>query len=207
MGMYSRWILPRLVDWAMQTPEVRPFRETLIPLASGCVLEIGVGSGLNFPFYTPAVDRIIGLDPSRVLLRRAAARSSGMSQPIHLIQGSAEAIPLRSETVDTVVMTWVLCGIPNPRRALDEMRRVLRPSGQLLFVEHGLAPEPQVARWQHRLDPLWTRVSCHLDRSMDTLIAEAGFAISDLKTGYLGHGPRIATYMYAGRALPTGEST
>jgi ubiquinone/menaquinone biosynthesis C-methylase UbiE len=97
MGIYARWILPRLIDRAMQTPEVTPYRETLIPLASGCVLEIGVGSGLNFPFYTPAVERIIGLDPSWELLRRAAARSSGMSQPIHLIQGSAEAIPLQSE--------------------------------------------------------------------------------------------------------------
>jgi len=207
MGIYARWILPRLIDRAMQTPEVTPFRETLIPLASGCVLEIGVGSGLNFPFYRPGVERSIGLDPSRVLLRRAAGRSSGLSQPIHLIQGSAEAIPLRSNSVDTVVITWVLCGIPDPRRALGEMRRVLRPSGQLLFVEHGLAPEPQVAHWQHRLDPLWTRVSCHLDRPMDTLIAEAGFVIADLTTGYLGHGPKLATYMYAGRALPTGGST
>jgi len=202
MGIYARWILPRLIDRAMQTPEVTPYRETLVPRASGCVLEIGIGSGLNFPFYRPAVERIIGLDPSRTLLRRAAARSSGMLQPIHLIQGSAEAIPIRSETVDTVVMTWVLCGIPDPRRALGEMRRVLRPDGQLLFVEHGLAPEPQVARWQHRLDPLWTRVSCHLDRPMDTLIAEAGFVIADLKTGYLGHGPKLTTYMYTGCARP-----
>ncbi len=207
MGIYARWILPRLIDRAMQTPEVTPYRETVVPQACGSVLEIGIGSGLNFPFYPPAVERIIGLDPSRTLLRRAGGRSSGLSQPIHLIQGSAEAIPLRSETVDTVVMTWVLCGIPEPRRALGEMRRVLRPTGQLLFVEHGLAPEPQVARWQHRLDPLWTRVSCHLDRPMDALIAEAGFAISDLTTGYLGHGPRLATYMYAGRATPTEAST
>jgi SAM-dependent methyltransferase len=204
MGIYAEWILPRLIDRAMQTPEVTPYRETLIPRASGCVLEIGIGSGLNCPFYTSAVERIIGLDPSRVLLRRAAERSSDMSQPIHLIQGSAEAIPLRSGTVDTVVMTWVLCGIPDPRRALSEMHRVLRPDGQLLFVEHGRAPEPQVARWQHRLDPLWTRVSCHLDRPMDALIAGAGFAIADLNTGYLGHGPKLAAYMYAGRALPTG---
>ncbi len=186
----------------MQCPEATRYREALIPQARGCVLEIGVGSGLNFPFYTPAVERIIGLDPSRELLRRAAVRSSGSSQPIDLIQGSAEAIPLRAETVDTVVMTWVLCGIPDARQALSEMRRVLRPEGQLLFVEHGLAPDPPVARWQHRLDPVWTRVSCHLDRPMDALIAEAGFAISDLQTGYLGQGPKLATFMYTGRAVP-----
>jgi SAM-dependent methyltransferase len=109
--------------------------------------------------------------------------------------------------VDTVVLAWVLCGIPDAKQALREMYRVLRPTGQLLFVEHGLAPEPKVARWQHRLDPLWTRASCHLDRPMDALISGAGFAITDLKTGYLGHGPRLATYMYAGRAMPIGGST
>ena len=169
------------------------------------MLEIGIGSGLNCPFYSPAVERIVGLDPSRELLRRAATRSWIASHPIHLVQGSAEAIPLRSETMDTVVVTWVLCSIPDVRRALGEMRRVLRPEGQLLFVEHGLAPDPPVARWQHRLDPLWTRVSCHLDRPMDALIAEAGFRMTDLQTGYLGQGPKLATFMFTGRAIPVRE--
>ena len=206
MGIYARWVLPWLIDRAMQCPEATRYREALIPQARGCVLEIGIGSGLNFPFYSPAVERIVGLDPSRELLRRAAARSSGGSLPIHLVQGSAEAIPLRSATMDTVVVTWGLCSIPDVRRALSEMRRVLRPEGQLLFVEHGLAPDPPVARWQHRLDPLWTKVSCHLDRPMDTLIAEAGFAICDLQTGYLGQGPKLATFMYMGRAVPIPEA-
>jgi SAM-dependent methyltransferase len=190
----------------MQCPEATRYREALIPQARGCVLEIGIGSGLNFSFYPPAVQRIVGLDPSWELLRRAATRSWGASQPIHLVQGSADAIPLRSETTDTVVVTWALCSIPDVRRALSEMRRVLRPDAQLLFVEHGLAPDPAVARWQHRLDPLWTRVSCHLDRPMDALIAEAGFVICDLRTGYLGQGPRFTTFMYSGRAVPRGPA-
>jgi SAM-dependent methyltransferase len=107
--------------------------------------------------------------------------------------------------MDTVVVTWALCSIPDVRRALSDMRRVLRPEGHLLFVEHGLAPDPPVARWQHRLDPLWTRVSCHLDRPMDALIAEAGFRMTDLQTGYLGQGPKLATFMYMGRAVPIPE--
>jgi SAM-dependent methyltransferase len=206
MGIYARWVLPWLIDRTMQCPQATCYREALIPQARGCVLEIGIGSGLNCPFYSPAVERIVGLDPSGELLRRAAVRSSGASQPIHLVQGSAEAIPLRSETMDTVVVTWALCSIPDVRRALSEMRRVLRPDGQLLFVEHGLAPDPPVARWQHRLDPLWTRVSCHLDRPMDALIAEAGFRIADLQTGYLGQGPRFTTFMYSGRAVVRGPA-
>ena len=107
--------------------------------------------------------------------------------------------------MDTVVVTRSLCSIPDVRRALSEMRRVLRPHGQLLFVEHGLAPEPPVARWQHRLDPFWTKVSCHLDRPMDALISDSGFRIIDLKSGYLGQGPKLATFMYTGRAMPVRE--
>jgi len=140
VGIYARWVLPWLIDRTMQCPEATRFREALIPQARGCVLEIGIGSGLNFPFYSPTVKRIVGLDPSRELLRRAAARSSGGSLPIHLVQASAEAIPLRSEVVDTVVVTWALCSIPDVRRALSEMRRALRPSCQMLFVQHGLSP-------------------------------------------------------------------
>ena len=102
----------------------------------------------------------------------------------------------------TVVMTWVLCSVPNAQQALAEIRRVLQPGGQLLFVEHGLAPDEEVARWQHRIDPAWVRISCHLDRPMDALISEAGFALTELRTGYLGKGPKLMTYMYSGRATP-----
>jgi ubiquinone/menaquinone biosynthesis C-methylase UbiE len=202
MGIYTRWIFPRLIDWAMSAEEATRYRQALVPRAQGLVLEIGVGSGHNLPFYTDAVERLIGLDSSPELLRRTRTRSSLSRVPLHLIRASAEAIPLKDASVDTVVMTWVLCSIPDVRRALAEIRRVLRREGQLLFVEHGLAPERQVASWQHRLDPLWVRVSCHLDRKMDALITHAGFTLTDFQTGYSGKGPRVLTYMYSGRATP-----
>lgn len=202
MAVYARWIFPRLIDWAMRNRDVCDYRKALIPLAVGRVAEIGIGSGLNLPLYTKAVEQIIGIDPSPELLRKATERLPLSRHPVHLIQASAEALPLADKSVDTLVMTWTLCSIPDPRRALAEMQRVLRPDGQLLFAEHGLAPEPQVARWQHRLDPLWTRLSCHLDRPVNALICEAGFAIADLRTGYLGKGPRPLTFIYSGRATP-----
>jgi ubiquinone/menaquinone biosynthesis C-methylase UbiE len=202
MGIYADWILPRLIDWTMRSDEATRYRRMLVPAARGLVLEVGVGSGLNLPFYGDGVERIVGVDPSPELLQRAVLRSSRSRAPVHLVQGSAEALPLKDASVDSVVLTWVLCSIPDVGRALREMRRVLRPSGQLIFVEHGLAPEPKVAGWQHRLDPFWTRVSCHLDRPMDALIADAGFAFTDLKTGYLGKGPKFMTFLFSGRATP-----
>jgi ubiquinone/menaquinone biosynthesis C-methylase UbiE len=202
MGIYTRWIFPRLIDWVMSAEEATQYCQALVPQAQGLVLEIGVGSGHNLPFYTDAVERLVGLDPSPELLRRTRTRSSISRVPLRLIRASAEAIPFKDESVDTVVMTWVLCSIPDVRGALDEARRVLRRQGQLLFVEHGLAPEPEVARWQHRLDPVWVRVSCHLDREVDALITDAGFELTHLHTGYLGKGPRMMTFLYSGRATP-----
>jgi SAM-dependent methyltransferase len=181
---------------------VAEYRRALVPLAYGRVLEVGIGSGLNLPFYPDAAEWIIGLDPSTELLRRAAGRVVGSRRPVRLVRASAEAIPLADRSVDTIVMTWMLCSIPDPSAALREMRRVLRPDGQLLFAEHGLAPEAHIARWQHRLDPLWARLSCHLDRDMDDLIRGSGFRITEIETGYLDRGPKPLTFMYRGRARP-----
>jgi ubiquinone/menaquinone biosynthesis C-methylase UbiE len=200
MGIYGRWVLPRLIDWTMRSEEASGYRAALVPQARGLVLEVGVGSGLNLPFYKNPVERIVGLDPSPELLRLASARSAQSRLPLHLVRATAEEIPLKERSVDTVVMTWALCSIPNAARALAELRRVLRSDGQLLFVEHGLAPDPKVALWQHRLDPLWVQVSCHLDRPMDLLISNAGFVLNDLDRAYLGKGPKLMTYMYFGRA-------
>ena len=126
-----------------------------------------------------------------------------MQIPVHLLEGSAERIPLADRSMDTIVMTWTGCSIPKVGTALGEMRRVLKPGGRLLFVEHGRAPEPDVARWQDRLDPFWRRLSggCHLNRKMDDLISNAGFRIDDLETGYIP-GPRIMTFFYEGAATP-----
>ena len=200
LGFYERWILPRLIDWSMRTEKLAAYRRRVLSAARGLVLEIGVGSGLNLPLYGGAVERVVGLDPSPELLARAARVAVKGDVAVHLVRGSAEAIPLPDRSVDAVVTTWTLCSIPDARRALGEMRRVLKPGGVLLFVEHGLAPEPRVAHWQHRLNPLWTRISCHLDRPMDQLIREAGLEVEALETGYLARGPRPMTFFYEGRA-------
>lgn len=203
MGLYENRILPRLIDWAMRTGELAPYRARLVPRARGRVLELGLGSGLNLPLYRPQVERVIGLEPSAELLRRAGDLAVRAARPVHRLRATAEAIPLATASIDTVVMTWTLCSLRDARAGLREMRRVLRPDGQLLFVEHGLAPEPGVAAWQHRLDPLWWRVSCHLDNPVERLLAEAGFRFLELRSGYLGSGPKIVTFMTEGVARPT----
>ena len=202
MNLYTERILPRLIAWAMRTEALAPYRERLIPQARGLVLEVGVGSGLNLPLYRTQVECVVGLDPSAALLRRAAALAPQAACPVHLLRAAAEAIPLAPASVDTVVMTWTLCSLRDASAGLREMRRILRPDGRLLFVEHGLAPEPGIAAWQHRLDPLWRRVSWHLDNPVQRLLAEAGFDVIELRSGYLGAGPRFATYMTEGVARP-----
>ena len=201
MGFYRRHIVPCLTHLAMSQKQLLPFRRHIVGAAEGRVLEIGVGSGLNFPLYGAAADSVIGLEPSAELLRMARARARHAAVPVTLLDASAEAIPLDAGSIDTVVTTWTLCTIPNASRALAEMRRVLKPSGALLFVEHGRAPEAGVARWQDRLDPLWSRLTggCHLNRKMDDLLADSGFRIEALQNPRLP-GPRTHTYLYEGRA-------
>jgi ubiquinone/menaquinone biosynthesis C-methylase UbiE len=203
LSVYQRLVLPRLLDFAMRQAALRPFRERVIGAAEGRVLEIGIGSGLNLPFYGRAVGAVIGLEPSRALLRMAADRVADATVPVELLQASAEAVPLEDASIDTVVTTWTLCTIPDAHRALAEMRRVLKPGGALLFVEHGRAPEPGVALWQDRLDPLWRRAAggCHLNRAIDALIAGSGFRIDALANARLP-GPRTHTFLYEGRARP-----
>jgi ubiquinone/menaquinone biosynthesis C-methylase UbiE len=203
LSVYQRLVLPRLLDFAMRQAALRPFRERVIGAAEGRVLEIGIGSGLNLPFYGRAVGAVIGLEPSRALLRMAADRVADATVPVELLQASAEAVPLEDASIDTVVTTWTLCTIPDAHRALAEMRRVLKPGGALLFVEHGRAPEPGVALWQDRLDPLWRRAAggCHLNRAIDALSAGSGFRIDALANARLP-GPRTHTFLYEGRARP-----
>jgi ubiquinone/menaquinone biosynthesis C-methylase UbiE len=203
MGFYEEWILPALVDLSMRNKRLRPYRERVAGAAEGRVLDVGVGSGLNLPFYARQAGEIFGLDPSPRLLERARRNARRTDVPVRLLEGSAERIPLADRSMDTIVMTWTGCSIPEIGAALLEMRRVLKIGGRLLFVEHGRAPEPGVARWQDRLDPLWLRFSggCHLNRKIDDLLADAGFRIDRLETGYIP-GPRIMTFLYEGEARP-----
>jgi SAM-dependent methyltransferase len=202
MGLYRDRVLPHLIHFAMRNRVLAEYRARLLSRAKGRVLEIGIGSGLNLPFYTPAVDELLGLEPSARLadMARNAARSDLL---VAILRGGAERIPLAGHIVDTVVTTWTLCSIQDVAQGLAEIRRVLKPGGALLFVEHGLAPEAHISKWQRRLTPLWTPVSggCHLDRPIPRLIENAGFEIEALETGYMD-GPKLATFLYEGIARP-----
>lgn len=204
MSFYQRHILPRLLHMVMQQEAMVPFRRRVIGAAEGRVLEVGIGSGLNLPLYGPSVRSVIGLDPSPELLLMARDRARTALVPVKLLEASAETVPLDDASIDTVVTTWTLCTIPDAPRALSELRRVLRPGGALLFVEHGRAPEFGVARWQDRLDPMWRRLAggCHLNRKIDELISGSGFRIDALTNARLP-GPRTHTFLYEGRARPS----
>ncbi len=208
MGFYAKYVLPRLIEMAMSNKETARIRAEWIPQAYGEVLEVGIGSGLNLPFYSSRVERVYGVDPSVELERMALKRAEDAPVPVEFLRQSAEEpVPLADASIDTVVLTWTLCSIPNPQEALQQMRRVLRPDGRLLFVEHGRAPDPGTVAWQDRLTPIWKRLTggCHLNRKVDDLLTAAGFQISELRTFYLT-GPRPMTYTYQGLAgVGSGE--
>lgn len=201
MSFYAEHVLPHLLNLAMRNRELAAYRRRVVPAAHGLVLEVGIGSGLNLPFYGSEATEVIGLDPSLPLLAMAGKQARTGHMPVTMLQGSAEAIPLEDASVDTVLTTWSLCTIPDAHAALTEMRRVLKPTGELVFVEHGKAPDRSVARWQDRLTPLWRSLAggCHLNRPMADIIQTAGFTLNDLRCGY-ARGPRPFTFMYEGRA-------
>lgn len=203
MGFYQDHILPRLINLAMRQRNLAAYRHRTVPAAEGRVLEVGIGSGLNLPFYTQKAELVIGLDPSPRLLSMARQAGHPASGLVEFVEGFAEAIPLENMSVDSVVMTWTLCSIPDAQRSLQEMRRVLKLGGRLLFVEHGRAPDPNVRWWQDRLTPAWKRFSggCHLNRAIEILIEGAGFQFERIETGYM-RGPRPMTFMYEGSARP-----
>lgn len=203
MSFYRDRILPYLIHLSMRQEMLLPYRQRVGSAAVGNVIEVGIGSGLNLPFYSERVMRVVGVDPSPRLLsmsRRAATKSP---RSVTLLEASAEALPVEDQSVDTVVMTWTLCTIPDTRAALEEMRRVLKPSGRLLFVEHGQAPDAKVRRWQDRLTPMWKRIGggCHLNRPIGELIAGAGFRVETIETGYM-KGPKPMSFTYEGSARP-----
>jgi len=203
VGFYEDRVLPHLVNLTMRNRRLIPYRERVILAAEGRVLEIGVGSGLNLPFYPAPVREIVGLEPAPRLLAMSRRLASRSYLPVKFIEGSAEMIPLDDRSVDTVVSTWTLCTIPALSRALEEMRRVLTSGGQLLFVEHGAAPDDNVRKWQDRLTPAWKRIGggCHLNRPIPTIVESAGFTITRLETGYM-KGPKPMSFLYEGRAKP-----
>ena len=203
MGFYQSSILPLLIDLVMRQRNLAAYRNRVVPAAEGRVLEIGIGSGLNLPFYSQKAELVIGLDPSPKLLAMARQAGHPVSGPVEFVEGSAEAIPLEAGSIDTVLTTWTLCSIPDAACSLREMYRVLKPGGRLLFVEHGRSPDPRVRRWQDRLTPAWRRIGggCHLNRAIGALIEDAGFQFERIETGYM-RGPKPMTFMYEGSARP-----
>lgn len=201
MGFYSRHILPHLIDLAMRNKESTRLRAAWIPQAKGDVVEIGIGSGLNVPFYSAQVRHLLGVDPSLELQQMAKKRTTSHLDVEFISQSAEQRLPLPDASIDTIVITWSLCSIPNPDEALCQMRRVLKPDGQLLFIEHGRSHDSSVAAWQDRLTPVWKHVAggCHMNRKVDELISAAGFRITALKTFYIV-GPRPMTYTYQGLA-------
>ena len=203
MSFYQDRILPHLVHLSMRQRTLVPYRTRAISRAEGRVLEIGIGSGLNLPYYSARAERVIGLDPSPKLLAMTRNAAQRAAVPVELIETTAESIALYNRSIDTVVTTWTMCSIPDVQRALGEMRRVLKPGGRLVFIEHGRSPDPGVRRWQDRLTPVWRRFSggCHLNRPISELIESAGFRIETIETGYM-RGPKPMTFMYEGSARP-----
>lgn len=203
-GFYHRHVLPWLIDCACGLPAVERQRAKLVPLASGRVLEIGIGTGRNLRYYdSRKVESLLGLDPSLAWHRLARRRLAKLDVPVQPLALSAESIPLDDASVDCIVCTYTLCTIPDPQAALAEFRRVLKPDGRLLFSEHGLSPDPSVRRWQQRLEPLWKPLAggCHLTRDTRELLEGAGFCLEQIDQRYL-RGPRPLTYNSRGIARP-----
>jgi ubiquinone/menaquinone biosynthesis C-methylase UbiE len=203
MNFYDRYLLPYLIDLACGIKPVQRQRAKLVPRAVGRVLEIGIGTGRNLPFYDRSkLDVLYGLDPAQQMHRLARRRMQESGVDVHLLALSAEEIPEPEASFDTLVITYTLCSIPQPVTALREMRRVLTPEGRLLFCEHGLAPDAAVRAWQRRLTPVWKPLAggCHLDRDIPALLREGGFRIAQIETMYLP-GPRPLTFNYLGTAL------
>ena len=186
----------------MAADRLLPLRRQVVQGAAGRVLEIGIGAGPNLPLYGRGIADLQGIDPAAYLLERARRVGVWLPFPVRLLEQSAEHLPLADASIDTVVMTWALCSIPDPLAALREAHRVLVPGGSLRFVEHGLAAAPALARWQRWLTPAWRRVAggCRLDQRADRLLLRAGFTIEALETGHLVPGPRLLTYHYLGIA-------
>lgn len=204
-SFYDRHILPKLLGCACSAPPIMKQRAKVVPQAEGRVLELGIGMGLNLAFYDPGkVAGVAGVDPSPELRAVAAAAPRDPRLEVRVEDGTAEALPFEDASFDTVVCTFTLCSVHTPPAALAEARRVLKPGGRFLFCEHGLAPDPGVARWQRRVEPVWTRLAggCRLTRPATSAIGAAGFKLEQVEAMYVPHIPKFAGWNEWGAARP-----
>ncbi len=203
MGFYNQYIMPSLINGLCGMSEITDQRRKVVPQAEGLVVEIGIGSGLNLPHYDAGrVTKVIGIDPDEHMWKVGRDRVRLSAVPVERVGLSGEQIPLDRHMADTVLVTYSLCTIPDPVAALREMRRILKPGGRLLFLEHGAAPEERVRKWQGRIDPLWKRIAggCHSGRPIPKLLEQAGWKVSDMEEGYIS-GPKPLAYNYLGSAV------
>lgn len=202
MGIYSKYVFPHIIERVMSSEELRQVRSLVLSDVEGDVFEIGFGTGLNLSHYPESVKKITTADINPGMSRRARRRIEKSSIQVDSRVLTAEYLPLDDESFDTVVCTWTLCSIEDPAKALSEIRRILRPQGKFLFVEHGASKDEAVKKWQDRLNPLWKRigVGCNLNRDAHSLISDAKFTISDLDTFYMQGDPRWLGYTYQGVA-------
>jgi len=202
MSLYDRYVLPQVLDFACGLKAISKQREKVVPLARGNTLEVGIGTGQNLCHYDQQkISQLWGLDPAAEMQPKARKRMQAAGLNVDLIPISAEAIPKDDASFDTVVLTYTLCSIPDPVAAVKEIRRVLKPGGQLLYCEHGLAPDAGVAKWQERLTPAWRKIAgdCRMGRDIPSLLRAGGFELPDMQQGYIP-GPKILCYNYWGVA-------
>ncbi len=203
MAFYDRFILPNLINSACKQGPIMKQRAKIVPEAEGIVAEIGMGSAPNLPFYDPKkVKALIGIEPNPGLRKKATRAIAASDLDIELLDGRAEALPLEGGSVDTVVLTYTMCSLPDVPGALSEVRRVLKPGGRLLICEHGAAPDEGVLKWQRRIEPAWKVVGggCHLARPIDRMVEAGGFRFDTLLAEYVPKTPKIVGYDYVGMA-------
>ena len=203
MSFYDKYILPKVLNCTCASKPIRYQRDKIVPLAEGVVLDVGIGSGLNIPFYNKSkINYLYGLDPSKELLDIAKSIAKENQLEVDFLQCSAESIPLPDKSIDTVLITYTMCTIPDVALSNSEIMRVLKDDGKLLFCEHGLAPDKNIAKWQKRINPLWGKIAggCNLNRDIPKLISSSGFKISNMEEMYLPSTPKFAGYNYWGVA-------
>ena len=205
MSFYEKYILPRFLNCACASEPITYQRKKVVPLAEGKILEVGIGSGLNLPFYNKSkIEEIWGIDPSEEL--NAMAKKVAIKEDINVnfITSSAEDIPFPNDYFDTVLITYTMCTIPSVLQANKEIRRVLKHNGKMIFCEHGVSPDENIKKWQKRLNSIWGKIAggCNINRNIPLLIKSSGFKIVEMDEMYLPKTPRIAGYNYWGYAKP-----